>query len=98
MEQALVQNCSRVNVPLQLQNKNMTVLGHIRVLQSTPDHDSLQMIRVVCADVEDGLTNSSIGWTVNDSGYIVGRHLGDSFQDPSLAFPVFKARNAEPHW
>ena len=90
VEQALVHKGSRVNVPLQLQNKSMTVLGHIRVLQTTPDHDNMLMVRAVRADVEDGLINSPIGWSVNESGYIIGRHLSDSFQDPSLAFPALQ--------
>ena len=29
-------------------------------------------------------------WTVNTAGYIVGRHMTDSFQDPTLAFPALQ--------
>ena len=34
--------------------------------------------------------NSSVGGTVNTARYIVGRHITDSFQDPTLAFPALQ--------
>ena len=38
----------------------------------------------------DELSNIPFGWSVNTSGYIVGKHLSDSFQDPTLAFPALQ--------
>ena len=88
VEQALVHGGGQVNIPLQMQNRSMTVLGHVRVLQAATNDEVPQMVRMVRAEVDQALTNSPIGWSVNNSGYIVGRHLSDSFQDPSLAFPT----------
>ena len=48
------------------------------------------MVRAVRADVSQDLVNSSVGWSVNSSGYIVGRHLGSGFQDPTLSFPALQ--------
>ena len=73
-----------------MQNRSMTVLGHIRVLQASPVQDEVQVVRAVCAEVMDELVNSPIGWAVNTAGYIVGRHLSDSCQDPTLAFPALQ--------
>ena len=47
-------------------------------------------VRAISAEVSQDLINSSVGWTVNTAGYIVGRHMADSFQDPTLAFPVLQ--------
>ena len=68
----------------------MTVLGHIRVLQASPVQDDVQVVRAVRAEVMDELVNSPIGWAISTAGYIVGRHLSDSFQDPTLAFPALQ--------
>ena len=82
VEQALIHASGKINIPLQMQNKSMTILGHVRVLLSAPGQDQLQLVRAVRAEVMDGLINSLIGWTVSDMGYIVGRHLSDSFSRP----------------
>ena len=94
VEQALIHASGKINIPLQMQNKSMTILGHVRVLLSAPGQDQLQLVRAVRAEVMDGLINSLIGWTVSDMGYLVGRHLSDSFQDPSLAFSALQG----PHY
>lgn len=94
VEQALIHASGKINIPAQMQNKSMTILGHVRVLLSAPGQDQLQLVRAVRAEVMDGLINSLIGWTVSDMGYIVGRHLSDSFQDPSLAFSALQG----PHY
>eukprot|EP00435_Cladocopium_sp_Y103_P039736 s2263_g10.t1 len=49
-----------------------------------------KVIRAVQAEVQQELINSPIGWSVNNAGYIIGRHLSDHFQDPSLAFPALQ--------
>ena len=86
-EQSLIHAAGGINIPLQMQNKSMAVLGHVRVLQAAPTVHGPQVVGMVKAEVEQTLINSPIGWSVNATGYIVGRHLSDSFQDPSLAFP-----------
>ena len=73
-----------------MQNRSMTVSGHVRVLQVSADRDLPQIVRMVRAEVDQVLINSPTGWSVNNAGYISGRHLGDSFQDPSLAFPALQ--------
>ena len=60
------------------------------MLQSAVEHDGLQVVRTVRAEVMDELSNIPFGWSVNTSGYIVGKHLSDSFQDPTLAFPALQ--------
>ena len=90
VEQALIHTGGRVNIPLQMQNKSMTVLGHVRELQTAVEHDGPQVIRTERAEVMDELSNIPFGWSVNTSGYIVGKHLSDSFQDPTLAFPALQ--------
>ena len=65
-------------------------MGSVRVLQSVPEPVFPQVIRTVRANVQEELVNSPIGWSVNDSGYIIGRHLSDHYQDPSLAFPALQ--------
>eukprot|EP00435_Cladocopium_sp_Y103_P016694 s2953_g4.t1 len=47
-------------------------------------------VRAINAQVNDDLVNSLIGWSVNNAGYIIGRHMADSFQDPTLAFPALQ--------
>ena len=51
----------QVNIPLQMQNKSMTVLGHVRVLQAATNSDVPEMVRMVRAEVEQTLINSPIG-------------------------------------
>ena len=55
-----------------------------------PDQDTFQAIRAAKAEVREGFINSPIGWSVNEMGYIIGRHLSDSYQDPPLAFPALE--------
>jgi hypothetical protein len=90
VEHALIHSSGNINIPLQLQNKNITVLGHVRLLQSMLDQDTFQAIRAAKAEVREGLINSSMGWSVNEMGYIIGRHLSDSYQDLPLAFPALE--------
>lgn len=66
----------------------MTVMGHVRVISAAVDGVFLQMIRAVRADVSQEMVSSSLGWSVGNMGHIVGRHMGDGFQDPTLAFPA----------
>ena len=90
VEQGLTHSSGAINIPLQLQNKSMTVMVHARVSQQMPEPVLPQVIRMVCADVRQELVDSTIGWSVNSAGYIIGRHLSDSLQDPSLAFPMLQ--------
>ena len=90
VEQALTHSSGAINIPLQLQNKSMTVMGHVRVLQQMPEPVLPQVIRMVRAEVRQELIDSTIGWSMNSSGCVIGRHLSDSFQDPPLAFPMLQ--------
>ena len=88
VEQALVHSGGAINIPLQLQNKSMTAMGSVRVLQSVPEPVFPQVIRTVRANVQEELVNSPIGWSVNDSGYIIGRHLSDHYLAVLMGFQL----------
>ena len=79
---------NKISVPIYMQNRSMTVMGHIRVISAAVDGGFPPIVRAVRANVAEELVQSSIGWSVNNMCYIVGRHMGDSFQDPTLAFPA----------
>ena len=88
--QTLVHPASNTEIPLQLQNRSMVVIGHVRVLNAEPCENIPEAVRAVRADVMDTLVQSPLGWTVNTAGYIVGRHLSANFQGPTLAFPALQ--------
>ena len=88
--QTLVHPASKTEIPLQLQNRSMVVMGHVRVLSAEPFENIPEAVRAARADVTESLVQSPIGWTGNTFGYIVGRHLSGYFQDPTLAFPALQ--------
>ena len=63
-------------------------MGSVRVLQSVPEPVFPQVIRTVRANVQEELVNSPIGWSVNDSGYIIGRHLSDHYLAVLMGFQL----------
>eukprot|EP00435_Cladocopium_sp_Y103_P016278 s3391_g4.t1 len=89
-EQSLVHHGSNTSVPIQLQNRSMAIVGQVRLISACVDGVEPHSVRAICAEVKPELINSSVGWSVNNAGYIVGRHMADSFQDPSLAFPALQ--------
>ena len=60
VEQALTHSAGAITIPLQMQNKSMTAMGHVRMLQQLPEPVLPQVIRTVRAEVRQGLVNSSI--------------------------------------
>ena len=98
VEQTLVHN-SGISVPIELQNRSMSVRGWIRMLKHELDaeaHDNddngdvskdSSLVRAVKADVFGGLTELRVGWHLNSDGIGTGKHFGDTFQDPSLVMP-----------
>ena len=54
-QRAVPDSCRTTNIPLQLQNESMAVLGHIRVLQAPLHQDVPQMVRAVHAKVDQAL-------------------------------------------
>jgi len=90
VEQALVHGGGQVNIPLQMQNRSMTVLGHVgvRVLQAATNQEVPQMVRMVRAEVDQALINSPIGWSVNHFRYIVGMHMSMEFRESEVLLEV----------
>eukprot|EP00435_Cladocopium_sp_Y103_P017592 s705_g4.t1 len=68
----------------------MAIVGQVRLISASVDGVEPHSVRAISAEVKPELINSSVGWSVNNAGYIVGRHMADSFQDPSLAFPALQ--------
>ena len=98
VEQTLVHN-SGISVPIELQNRSMSVRGWIRMLKhelNVEPHEGdddgdvskdSSLVRAVKADVFGGLTELRVGWRLNSDGIGTGKHFGNTFQDPSLVMP-----------
>ena len=79
-----------VKIPIELQNKSMTVHGWIRVLgekREDPDGMIYNSVCAVKATLREELEKGPIGWNLDETGCGVGRHYAECFQDPTLAFP-----------
>ena len=79
-----------VKIPIELQNKSMTVHGWIRVLGEKHDNSDDMIHNSICAvkaTVGQELERGPIGWNLDETGCGVGRHYAECFQDPTLAFP-----------
>ena len=66
-----------IKVPVEMQNRSVTVMGHIRVV-----HHSPHVIRMMTAKLEDSLKNLAHGWTTNDKDMVIGYHISNHFQEP----------------
>lgn len=80
-EQALVHEAEgkEVKIPVEMQNRSLTVLGHIRMIEEKP-----LMVRMMSVTLDDSLRQLNHGWHLNDKGMEVGFHLSNHYQDPSL--------------
>jgi hypothetical protein len=82
-EQTLVHG-SGVSVPIEMQNKPMSIRGWIRFLCEEPHALRPMVIRAVRADVLPDLSDMRIGWNLNAEGIGRGKHYGSCFQDPTV--------------
>lgn len=60
----------------------MVVRGYIRVLRVEPNSKPPCVVRAIQAEV-----SGRLGWNLDNSGCGIGRHYGDSYQDPTLVRP-----------
>ena len=66
-----------IKVPVEMQNRSVTVMGYIRVVQQGP-----HVIRMMTATVDESLKNLAHGWSINDKDMMIGYHIGNQFQEP----------------
>ena len=89
-EQVLMHAEAGVKVPIELQNRSMTVRGWIRAVSEQKDEPVAEMSHAICAvkaQVNAELQHGPIGWNLDANGCGVGRHFDECFQDPTLAVP-----------
>ena len=88
-EQALVHEIDgeEVKIPVEMQNRSLTVLGHIRMIEERP-----MAVRVMSVTLDDSLQHLNHGWNLNDKGMEIGLHLSNCYQDPSLFSPTLADR------
>ena len=91
VEQTLT-HANGVAVPIELQNRSMTVKGWIRTIKERPSELSDLHLRAVSASVFEELTDARVGWKLNEHGVGTGKHYGNCFQDPTLACPSMSGR------
>ena len=80
-EQALIHEADgkEGKIPVEMQNKSLTVLGHIRMIEEKP-----LVVRMMSVTLDDSLRQLNHGWHLNERGMEVGFHLSNCYQDPSL--------------
>ena len=86
-EQSLV-HTSGISIPIEMQNRSMSVRGWIRVLREEPQALGPMVIRAVRADVFGELSNMRAGWNLNTEGVGTGKHFGHCYQDPRVVCPT----------
>ena len=73
---------SNLRIPLELQNKSVVVSGRIRVLR-----EECSSVRMMKAVLNESLLRLPHGWSNTSLGFMVGLHIDDKLQDPSLVYP-----------
>ena len=94
-EQSLVHSTG-VRIPLELQHQSVVVKGSIRAISSDVASVGVQSVeqseipgnvRAVKATVRPDVLRGEIGWHLDDSGLGLGRHIAETYQDPTLVRP-----------
>eukprot|EP00435_Cladocopium_sp_Y103_P044552 s818_g12.t1 len=94
-EQLLVHSTG-VRIPLELQHHSIVVKGAIRAISTGDVSESTQhvahdeasgCVRAVKATVRPEILQGEIGWHLDDGGLGVGRHISETYQDPTLVRP-----------
>ena len=80
-EQALVHEADgqEVKIPVEMQNRSLTVLGHIRMIEERP-----LAVRVMSVTLDNSLQQLNHGWQVSEKGMEIGFHTSNCYQDPCL--------------
>ena len=81
-----------IAIPIEMQNRSMTVRGWIRMVQHEPAITDSFDIRAVRADVLSSLTDLRVGWHLSPEGIGNGKHFANCYQDPTLACPTMSGR------
>lgn len=81
-----------IAIPIEMQNRSMTVRGWIRMVQHEPAITDSFDIRAVRADVLSSLTDLRVGWHLSPEGICNGKHFANCYQDPTLACPTMSGR------
>eukprot|EP00435_Cladocopium_sp_Y103_P015276 s4186_g3.t1 len=87
VEQTLTHS-SGVSIPIEMQNRSMTVRGWVRVIHEGPQVLEPLSIKAIKADVVPDLADMRVGWQLNPEGVGRGKHFAKCFQDPTLACPT----------
>ena len=77
-----------IAIPIEMQNRSMSVRGWVRMLKEEPEILDICDIRAVRADVLEFLSGMRVGWNLGPDGVGNGKHYGNCFQDPTLACPT----------
>ena len=91
IEQTLTHG-SGISIPIELQNKSMSVRGWVRMMRNEPEVLDPFCIRAVRAEVFDWLHDMRVGWHLSPEGVGSGKHYGSCYQDPTLACPTMSGR------
>ena len=76
-EQVMFHKDYNIRVPVEMQNRSLTVSGVIRLIQEAP-----HFIRMMRATLNEDLKDLNHGWQRHQSGFVVGYHISDRFMDP----------------
>ena len=99
-EQMLVHSSTNTRIPVDMQNRSLTVSGQIRLIQEMP-----HQVSMLKATLGSSLQDLPHGWHVNELGFEVGYHISNKYIDPMSYNPnyvdVFRTtliQNAEGQW
>ena len=91
IEQTLTHG-SGISIPIELQNKSMSVRGWVRMMRDEPEVLEPFSIRAVPAEVFNELSDMRIGWNLSPDGVGSGKHFASCYQDPTFACPTMSGR------
>ena len=81
-----------ISVPIEMQNRSMTVRGWIRMVRQEPKILGTLDVRAVRADVLSSLTDMRVGWELNAEGIGRGKHYANCYQDPTMVCPTMSGQ------
>ena len=81
-----------ITIPIEMQNRSMTVRGWIRMVKHEPTITGSLDIRAVRTDVLSSLTDLRVGWHLSPEGIGSGKHYANCFRDRTLACPTMSGR------
>ena len=91
IEQTLTHGAG-ISIPIEMQNKSMSVRGWVRMMRDEPEVLEPFSIRAVREEVFNWLEEMRVGWNLSPEGVGSGKHYGSCYQDPTLACPTMAGR------